>query len=136
MGPSLKIIFASTPMQEKKIRELVSYFYSDVFPLYFSDEDIEEFENLDVLHTGPEQFERFNTLGDAFKIITSMQTLISILETGNIKENYRSMFRKNAQMLSDYGICFPFNFNQFSDSTHVRLNYISTYTKAANRLLL
>lgn len=136
MGRSLKIVFASTPGQEEKVVELAKYFYTDIFPLYFTDEDIHEFERLEVLHTRPEQFERFSTLGDAFQVITSMQTLISILESGHIPEKYQSMFRKNVQTLTDYGICFPFNYSQFSDSKHVHLDYISTYTKAANRLLL
>lgn len=136
MGPSLKIVFASTPGQEEKILELTRYFYTDIFPMYFSDEDIQEFEKLDVLHTRPEQFERFSTLGDAFQVITSMQTLISILESGHIPEKYQPMFRRNVQTLTDYGICFPFNYNQFSDSKHVHLEYISAYAKPANRLLL
>jgi len=132
----LKIVFASTPGQEEKILELAKYFYTDIFPLYFNDEDIQEFERLEVLHTRPEQFERFSTLGDAFKVITSMHTLISILESGHIPEKYQSMFRRNVQTLTDYGICFPFNYNQFSDTKHVHLEYISAYTKPANRLLL
>lgn len=136
MGPSLKIVFASTPGQEEKILELAKYFYTDIFPLYFSDEDILEFERLQVLHTQSEQFERFSTLGDAFQVITSMQTLISILESGHIPEKYQIMFRRNVQTLTDYGICFPFNYNQFTDSKHVHLDYISAYSKPANRLLL
>jgi hypothetical protein len=136
VGPSLKIVFASTPGQEEKILELARYFYTDIFPIYFSDEDIQEFEMLNVLHTRPEQFERFSTLGDAFQVITSMQTLISILESGHIPEKYQGMFRRNVQTLTDYGICFPFNYNQFSDSKHVHLEYISAYSKPANRLLL
>ncbi|WP_079507788.1 YhcU family protein [Mesobacillus jeotgali] len=132
----MKIVYASTPGQEEKIVELANYFYTDIFPLYFTDEDIQEFERLEVLHTRPEQFERFSTLGDAFQVITSMQTLISILESGHIPGKYQAMFRKNVQILTDYGICFPFNYNQFSDSEHVHLDYISTYSKAANRLLL
>ncbi|WP_210364730.1 YhcU family protein [Bacillus sp. REN3] len=132
----MKIVFSSTPGQEEKIRELSRYFYTDVFPLYFSDEDIEEFERLEILQTRPDQFDRFSTLGDAFKVITCMQTLISILEAGHIPERYQQMFRRNVQTLTDYGICFPFNYHQFSESRHVHLDYISTYTKAANRLLL
>lgn len=132
----MKIVFASTPGQEEKILELASYFYTEVFPLYFSDEDIAEFERLDVLHTRPELMEKFSTLGDAFHVITSMQTLISILESGHIPEKYQNMFRRNVQTLTDYGICFPFNYNQFSDSKHVHLEYISTYAKPANQLLL
>lgn len=132
----MKIVFASTPGQEEKIMELASYFYTDVFPLYFSDEDIAEFERLDVLHTRPDLMEKFSTLGDAFHVITSMQTLISILESGHIPEKYQNMFRRNVQTLTDYGICFPFNYNQFSDSKHVHLEYISMYAKPVNQLLL
>jgi len=132
----LKIVYASTPGQEEKIVELANYFYTDIFPLYFTDEDIQDFERLEVLHIRPEQFERFSTLGDAFQVITSMQTLISILESGNIPKKYQMMFRKNVQILTNYGISFPFNYSQFSESNHIHLEYISTYTKAANRLLL
>jgi hypothetical protein len=136
VGPSLKIVFASTPGQEEKILELASYFYTDIFPVYFSDEEIVEFERLDVLHTRPELLQQFSTLGDAFQVITSMQTLISILESGPIPEKYQNMFRRNVQTLTNYGICFPFNYNQFTDSKHLHLNYISTYIRPANQLLL
>ena len=39
-GFSVKVVFASTPNQEERIRELVDYFYTSIFPAYFSDEDI------------------------------------------------------------------------------------------------
>lgn len=137
VGSSLKIVFASTPGQVEKIEELVQYFYSNVLPLYFTDEDIMEFEKYKVLRTTKEQFENFDTLGDAFRVITSLQTIISILESRNLSERYSPLFHKNAKILSEFGIYFPFQFKQFhQELPEQQVDYISMYSKAANSLLV
>ena len=136
MGSSLKIVFASTPGQEEKVEELVRYFYSAVLPLYFTDKDISEFEKLKVLYTSKDHFENFSTLGDAFRVITSLQTIISILETKKLSNEYLSIFQKNVQILREFGIYFPFQYKQFLDASTVQDDYISIYTKAANQLLV
>ncbi|PLR97856.1 YhcU family protein [Bacillus sp. T33-2] len=131
----MKVVFASTPGQEAKIRELTRYFYSDVFPVFFNDQDIAEFEQLMVLHTTREHFDSFNTLGEAFRVITSLQTLISILESGKISEQYETVFKKNVCTLKSYGIYFPFTFRQFLQAKTAHHPYLSVYSKAANSLL-
>ncbi|MDE3838071.1 hypothetical protein C0966_01555 [Bacillus methanolicus] len=128
----MKVVYASTPDQEQKIKELVDYFYSNVFPLYFSDEDIMEFKRQKVLHTSTRHFEYFGTLKEAYQVIASLQTLISILETSQNKEKYYSLFMKNASILEEFDIYFPFTFSQFSDEKSMRGNLFSVYVKAAN----
>ncbi|EIJ82013.1 hypothetical protein PB1_03710 [Bacillus methanolicus PB1] len=128
----MKVVYASTPDQEQKIKELVDYFYSNVFPLYFSDEDIKEFKLQKVLHTSTRHFEYFGTLKEAYQVIASLQTLISILETSQNKEKYYSLFMKNASMLEEFDIYFPFTFSQFSEVRSMRGSLFSVYVKAAN----
>jgi hypothetical protein len=135
VGSSLKIVFASTPGQEEKVEELAQYFYSEVLPIYFTDGDIREFERLEVLHTARHHYENFSTLGDAFRVITSLQTLISILESRKVSERYRTVFQKNADILREFGIYFPFQFQHFLDARSTKEDYISIYTKAANSIL-
>ncbi|MBM4764086.1 YhcU family protein [Bacillus sp. B15-48] len=133
----MKIVFASTPDQMEKVEELAQYFYSEVLPLYFSDEDILEFEKHKVLHTTKDQYENFNTLGEAFRVITSLQTIISILESHSLLEDYDEIFQKNAKTLKDFGLYFPFEFQQFLKVRQENVdNYISVYSKAANSYLV
>jgi hypothetical protein len=132
----LKIVFASTPGQVEKVEELAQYFYTSILPLYFTDEDIKEFEQHKVLFTTTKQVENFNTLGDAFRVITSLQTIISILESQDLSDKYSPLFEKNAQTLREFEIYFPFKFNEFVEALRVENDYISIYSKAANHYLV
>lgn len=132
----MKIVFASTPDQEEMIKELVKNFYQDIFPLFFSDEDIEEFERLEVLHTSTRHFEYFGTLKEAYQVITSLQTLISILESSELQPKYESIFQTNAAILKDYGLFFPFDYAQFVEAKEVKEEELSIYSKPANELLV
>ncbi|GIN62788.1 hypothetical protein J27TS8_27810 [Robertmurraya siralis] len=135
----MKVVFASTPDQEEKIKELVKTFYQDVFPLYYSDKEIEKFEDLKVLHTSTRHFEYFGTLKEAYQVITSLQTLISILESTTLLVKHKSMFQRNVAILKEYGLFFPFDFEQFFEADLDKENdngSFSVYTKAANELLI
>jgi hypothetical protein len=94
-----------------------------------------EFEQLQVLHTSTRHYEYFGTLKEAFQVITSLQTLISILESSEPQLKYEPIFRKNVRILTDFGLSFPFNFQQFSGEKNDE-NVLSIYTKAANELLV
>jgi len=132
----VKVVFASTPDQQEKIMELIRQLYSDVFPNYFSDDEIAEFERLNVLHISSSQFEQLDTLKDAFQVITSLQTLISILESESLDEQYIETYYKNISILAQYGLNFPFEFQQFVDLKITGNNELSIYSKAANEWLI
>ena len=131
-GLQVKIVFASTPGQEEEISGLVRYIYSTVFPLYFTDKEICEFDQLKVLHTPDD----FNTLKDAFQVMASMQTVISILESPTLEEQYAALFNKNAATLQEFGLFFPFEFEQFVEAKNLKNSVFSIYIKAANELLI
>lgn len=132
----MKVVFASTPEQEEKIVELVNKFYADIFPMYFSDEDIQEFERLNVLRTTTRHFEYFGTLGEAYQVISGMQTIIAILEGNSVKAKYERMFNKNVKILERFEITFPFSFHHFYNSKMVLEEQISAYMKPANQWLV
>lgn len=132
----MKIVYASTPDQEEMIKELVETFYRDIFPLYYTDNDIKKFERLQVLHTSTRHFEYFGTLKEAYQVITSLQTLISILQSQEPQPKYKSLFQNNAAILKDYGLFFPFDYEQFLDAKDMKDNLFSVYSKAANELLV
>ncbi|PLR77559.1 hypothetical protein CU633_10205 [Bacillus sp. V3-13] len=132
----MKVVFASTPGQEEKIRELISYFYSSVFPLYFSDEDIKDFERSKILHTTARHFEYFSTLKEACQVIVCLQTLISILELSVQEEKYQALFYKNATILNEFSLYFPLTYGQFFEARSMKNNVFSIYSKAANELLI
>ncbi|WML38599.1 YhcU family protein [Neobacillus sp. OS1-2] len=128
----MKIVFASTPSQEEEINGLVRYVYSNIFPLYYSDEEICEFKQLKVLRT-PEDF---NTLKDAFQVMTCIQTIISILESSPLDEQYEAVFDKNVATLQEFGLFFPFEFQQFVDVKRMKNTMLSIFTKADNELII
>lgn len=132
----MKIVFASTPSQEEEIIGLVRYIYSKVFPLYFTDKEINEFQQLNVLNPSVRNFEDFSTLSDAFHVMTSLQTLISILESSSFDDNYSKLFNENAENLQGFGLYFPFEYEQFAEAKSFKTEMFSAYTKAANELLI
>jgi hypothetical protein len=135
-GFRVKVVFASTESQEEKIKELIDHFYSDIFPTYFTDGDIQKYERLKVLNTSKSHFEQFGTLKDAYQVIASLQTLIAILETETLDGQYMDTFYKNVSILKEYGLYFPFEYEQFEASKLAKADEISIYTKPANQMLI
>jgi hypothetical protein len=132
----VKIVFASTQGQEEEISELVQYIYTNVFPLYFADEEIREFERLGILNTYYDHCEDFSTLKDAFQVMASLQTVISVLELPNLDREYTSLFNKNVENLDKFGLSFPFHYEQFIEAKNMKKCIFSVYTKAANEMLI
>jgi hypothetical protein len=130
----VKIVFASTPDQEEKINELVKRFYRDIFPMYFSDKDIKKFENQNVLNNETAQLD--GTLKEAYHVIASLQTLVSILESSILLYDHQALFEKNVETLHEYGFVFPFSYDQFIHARENKTSFFSTYTQAANQLLV
>lgn len=119
-----------------EIKKLATKFYTDIFPLYFSDDEICRFERTKVLHVPERRPNYYGTLKEACKVIASLQILISILESAKPRPNYEWIFYHNAQTLNEYGIYFPFQYSQFTRQKHVRKNIFSMYVKAANDWLI
>jgi hypothetical protein len=134
-GFLMKVLIASTHEQEEKIQELINYMYFTVFPQYFTDDEIQYYNDLKVLHTTTRHFEYFGTLKEAFQVITGLQTLISILECHDQKQEYDDMFDHNVQILQEFGLFFPFSLDQFLHPSNCEES-ISIYGKATNELLV
>lgn len=134
----MKIVFASTPGQEEEISELIRYMYSSVFPNYFTDYEIKEFDRLKILHATRQQIDDdFSTLKDAFQVMASLQTIISILESSKPRVELASLFKKNTEKLRNYGLFFPFDLQQFIDAKKIkRKSELSIYSKPVNELLI
>lgn len=132
----MKVIFASTPEQQVEIQELINHLYSEVFPNYFSDQEISRLKQQQVLKLSSSHMEQLDTLKDAYQVIASLQTIISILENSILDDQYIETFYKNVTILEDYGLNFPLDYHQFSDSELEKDNNLSMYTKAANTLLV
>ncbi len=130
----MRIVFASTPGQEEEISGLVGYMYSNVFPNYFADEEIREFERLNILRSP--HYEDFSTLKYAFQVMASLQTIISILEQPVLNEEYSEIFDKNVENLQGFGIFFPFQLQQFIEAKNTKKCMFSVYTKPANEMLI
>ncbi|WP_018664097.1 DUF5365 family protein [Heyndrickxia acidiproducens] len=130
----MKVVFASTEDQIEKIEELVQYMYTEVFPKYFNDEQIVEYQASNVLSLSDSPYKQIGTLKEGYQIISSLQTIISILEAKEKKKQYYiELFEFNKYFLEQNGLHFPFSFSQFSIEKN---NGFSIFNKAANRLLI
>lgn len=135
-GFFVKVVFASTPCQEEEIKELINQLYSEVFPNYFTDDEIHEYERRKVLFVSTSHFEQLGTLKEAYKVIASLQTIISILKSESLDDQYMETFYKNSSILQEYDLNFPFEYHQFAESKAAKDSELSVYTKVANALLI
>ncbi|WP_142255317.1 DUF5365 family protein [Bacillus sinesaloumensis] len=132
----MKIVVASTPEQEHHITELIDYMYSSIFPNYFEDEYIGKLEEWNVLTPKEEDAYYNRTLDKAFKVISSLQAIIAVLETiqeEGCQENHEDIFTKNVKILNDYGYLFPFKIEEFQRENNTQS--LSKYSKPANQYL-
>lgn len=135
-GSPLKIVFASTPEQESKIKELVSHFYENIFPKYFCDRDINKFTEMNFL-----KFPSHSTTGtlkESYQIISSLEIIISLIETNSLEiGRYQKMFKRNINILNELGMAMPFSYEHFTENNFdVSQEFGSIYVKAANELLV
>ncbi|WP_456271997.1 DUF5365 family protein [Bacillus sp. AK031] len=131
----MKILLASTEEQEDTIQELIKYIYCTIFPRYFTDDEIEEFENLEVLHTDTEHTNYNGTLKEAFQVISSLQTLISLIEADTTESDYEEMYEHNLCILKSFNLFFPFELDHFRKSFDCQ-DKLSLYARPANQLLV
>ncbi|GAJ40948.1 YhcU family protein [Saccharococcus caldoxylosilyticus] len=114
----MKVVYAVTEEQEEYMNYLVRYFYTNIFPYYFADEQIQEFEKLRILLLDGEHVTYNGTMKEAFQIISALQSLITIIEyigENGDYERYRYLFERNIDILRRYGITFPFMIEQFAN---------------------
>ncbi len=137
----MKIVFSSTVEQEQEIEYLISKFYSSVFPQFFTEAEIQHFQEIGVLQANKNDFPYNGTLRAAFQVITCLQVMITVLEkkAANQSASLKSqkMFEQNNTLLNKYGIFFPFNYEHFtyiSDENHKQIDL--KYTKPANQYLV
>lgn len=117
----MKTVYAATKAQEEYIHYLINYFYMNIFPYYFTNEQIHEFENLQILSLQEKHMKYSRTMKEAFQIIASLQSLITVIEyVGKSGDcgRYRNVFQRNVELLRRHGIAFPFAIEQFAAKHH------------------
>ena len=134
-GSTLKVVYASTPEQQERIQALTKYFYTNIFPEYFSDQEIFEFEQWGCLSADMGKLS--DTLKESYQIISSLEILIEIIETGMLRRGrYQRMFTTNSEILAKLGVSFPFTYRHFLEKRSSRWEEGSMYRKAANVWLI
>ncbi|BAM57111.1 hypothetical protein BEST7003_0910 [Bacillus subtilis BEST7003] len=90
----------------------------DVFPLYFSELDIQRFKKKGVLSLNNHYYQ--GTLKEAFQIMACLQMIHIILTKPSPHSDLsdQAIFEKNSKMLNDFGIYFPFAFSDFQKKTN------------------
>lgn len=114
----VRIVNATTAEQESFIKELSMELIHDVFPLYFSELDIQRFKKKGVLSLNNHYYQ--GTLKEAFQIMACLQMIHIILTKPSPHSDLsdQAIFEKNSKMLNDFGIYFPFAFSDFQKKTN------------------
>ncbi|KMY53137.1 hypothetical protein AC623_03360 [Bacillus sp. FJAT-27231] len=121
----MRVIIASTTEQEEIINELVRQLKEEILPLFFEKEELQAMYKLGILQLTDDHFQLFGTLQDAFQVISSLQTIISILETGepaSLPLHYKEIFEKNTAILQKFDIRLPFFLSHFHNKKSMVLD--------------
>ncbi|MCP3761570.1 YhcU family protein [Domibacillus sp. A3M-37] len=109
----MSMLMSSTIEQEEKIKTLCSYLSRQVFPRYIQSDLVEMFEAEKLFSLDDKTLEYVESLQDASRVITALNTIISILETSSISYSYEALFTESIHTLQSYQIAFPFPLSFF-----------------------
>lgn len=131
----MKTVYVQTDEQIERIQQLVEYMYSVIFPQYFTARKIDEFRLLNFLNADKRNT-RDETLPESYQIITSLETIIFIIESGVLDiEKYQRLFIHNAEQLTKIGYDFPFSYTSFLNQLQEKEG-LSIYRQAQNQWLI
>lgn len=131
---TMKIVEGSLQLQNIEIVKAVEKFYNELFPLYFTKEQIDVFALNEVLSV-PDLNSHIGTLQGAFQALACMQTLMIILENQHKDSKAIELFNRNSKLLNELGIFFPFEHKHFfGEDRQIELPLYQT--KAANTYLI
>jgi len=132
----VKIVAASTEEQEKHIEELIQQMYTEIFSMNLLNHHLND--NKITIPKLSESNQYHGTSKEAFEIISSLQTLIALIEHVHETkdfEKYKKMYERNVQTLEYYGIQFPLSFENLLKVTSTN-EIMPKYIKPANRWLI
>jgi Family of unknown function (DUF5365) len=111
----VKIVYSSTIEQEQEITKLVSCFFENLFPNFFSQEEISHYREIGVLQ--PKNYH--GTLKVAYQVMTCLQVITSLLEKKEHSHSFlmdrdaELLLDHNIKLLNESGLYFPFNSGNF-----------------------
>ena len=109
----MSMLMSSTIEQEEKMKTLCGDLSKQVFPRYIQPDFIEMLEEEKLFSLDDKQLEYVESLHDASRVITALNTIISILETSAISTQYEELFTESIHTLQSYQIAFPFPLSFF-----------------------
>lgn len=130
----MKIVEGSLHLQDIELSKAVGKFYNELFPMYFTKEQIDLFVLNEVLSV-PDSNSHIGTLKGAFQALSCIQTLMIILENRSEDSKAVELFNHNSRILNELGIFFPFEHKHFfGENRQIELPLYQT--KAANTYLI
>lgn len=133
----MKIREGSFPLQNHEIIQAIEKLYQEIFPQFFTDREIQSFKDSNVLSI-PDSLSEVGTLKGAFQAIASLHTIIILLEKRCKSPEQAELFERNAKILNELGIFFPFEYRHFfeHDDEPIQLSPLLLDSKAANSYLI
>ncbi|OAH59481.1 hypothetical protein AWH48_15200 [Domibacillus aminovorans] len=114
----MTMIMSSTIEQEEKIKSLSTYLSHHVFPRYIDSTMADVIKVEKFFHIEDETLAYVESLKDASRVITALNTIVSILETAHISSSYEELFTESVNTLRSYQIDFPFPLSFFHERKH------------------
>ncbi|OKL35809.1 DUF5365 family protein [Domibacillus mangrovi] len=111
----MTMIMSSTVEQEEKIKSLSTYLSHHVFPRYIDSTMADVIKAEKFFQIEDETLAYVESLKDASRVITALNTIISILETTHISSSYEELFSESVDTLRSYQIDFPFPLSFFHE---------------------
>lgn len=106
----MKVVIAATEEQQTYIDEMISKFFSHIFPRSFTANEIAAFKKHGVLHLSESQYNE--TMDEALQIISCLQTIYILLDENGSPQKLNELdlhrFEWNCSKLRSFGLHFPY----------------------------
>lgn len=127
----VKIVFSSTVEQDEEIDKLLEHLRTVILPKYMTEEELRKYEDMKLLQFSGDLYN--GTLGEAFQLMTALQTIITIIQAADkndkqLPDTYQTIFYKNVQQLHAFGLFFPFKLSYFMKQQEEEKTIISKHT--------
>ena len=123
----MRIAFSATEEQENEIELLLADLRNELLPLYFSNDELEPYDNMHLLQFDSKRNLYNGTLTEAAAIMVALGVINHLLKdmySGQLSgsEKEKRIFEQNVAIINYYGFFFPFTWDQLFNHSFEKVN--------------
>lgn len=137
MGVKLKIVFSSTEEQNREIETALFHLRSTILPSYITSQDLDKYDEMGLLQFSIYENKYNGTLKEAYQLMTALQVIATIIEHVSQSldySQYEELFKRNAQIINNFGLFFPFTLQCFRKRIQTK-DCVFTFSEAQNQMI-